>query len=99
MSVPAIESATGIRRGRFESLLKIVAVDGVVERVQNGWRSTGERYVHDAAKWAEIRSVRAAEAGLMRSYAGGRGCLMEFLQRALDDPDPGPCGAVLGLHR
>ena len=28
----------------------------------------------------------------MRSYAGGRGCLMEFLQRALDDPDPGPCG-------
>ena len=28
----------------------------------------------------------------MRAYAGGRGCLMEFLQRALDDPDPGPCG-------
>jgi ATP-dependent DNA helicase RecQ len=28
----------------------------------------------------------------MRAYAGGRGCLMEFLQQALDDPDPGPCG-------
>ena len=34
----------------------------------------------------------AAEADLMRQYAGGRGCLMEFLQRSLDDPDPGPCG-------
>ena len=28
----------------------------------------------------------------MRAYARGRGCLMEFLQQALDDPDPGPCG-------
>ncbi|MFZ4519935.1 MAG: ATP-dependent DNA helicase RecQ, partial [Microthrixaceae bacterium] len=26
------------------------------------------------------------------SYAHGRGCLMEYLQRALDDPDPSPCG-------
>ena len=28
----------------------------------------------------------------MRRYASGAGCLMEFLQQALDDPDPGPCG-------
>ena len=92
MSVPALESATGIRRGRLESLLKIVAVDGAVERVAKGWRSTEEPYTYDGAKWADIRAARAAEADLMRSYAGGLGCLMEFLQRALDDPDPGPCG-------
>jgi ATP-dependent DNA helicase RecQ len=92
MSVVALESATGVRRGRLESLLKIVAVEGAVERVSGGWISTGEPYVYDQAKWAEIHSARAAEADLMRSYAGGRGCLMEFLQRALDDPDPGPCG-------
>ena len=92
MSVVALESATGVRRGRLESLLKIVAVEGAVERVSGGWISTGEPYVYDQAKWAEIHAARAAEADLMRSYAGGRGCLMEFLQRALDDPDPGPCG-------
>ena len=28
----------------------------------------------------------------MRGYAHGEGCLMEFLQQALDDPDPAPCG-------
>ena len=28
----------------------------------------------------------------MRSYAHGEGCLMQFLQQALDDPDPRPCG-------
>ena len=92
MSVVALESATGVRRGRLESLLKIVAVEGAVERVSGGWIATGEPYVYDQAKWAEIHAARAAEADLMRSYAGGRGCLMEFLQRALDDPDPGPCG-------
>lgn len=28
----------------------------------------------------------------MRRYAHGEGCLMQFLQQALDDPDPRPCG-------
>ena len=92
LSVPALEALTGIRRGRLEALLKVIAVDGAVERTTGGWIATGEPYVFDAEKWAAIRATRQAEADLMRAYAGGRGCLMEFLQRALDDPDPGPCG-------
>jgi ATP-dependent DNA helicase RecQ len=36
--------------------------------------------------------VRAREAGLMRSFARGTGCLMRFLQEALDDPEPSDCG-------
>ncbi len=92
MSVPALESATGLRRGRIEQLLRVVAVEGVVERVDGGWVPTGAGYTHDQAKWDEVRSVRAAEADIMRAYARGRGCLMMFLQQALDDPDPRPCG-------
>ena len=91
-SLPALEAATALRRGRLEALLKILAVDGVVRRGTDGWSLTGMPWHHDAAKWAELRAVRAAEADIMRSYAAGRGCLMEFLQRALDDPDPRPCG-------
>jgi ATP-dependent DNA helicase RecQ len=30
--------------------------------------------------------------GQMQAYMAHPGCLMEFLQRALDDPDPTPCG-------
>jgi ATP-dependent DNA helicase RecQ len=92
MSVPALESQTGVRRGRLDALLRVVAVDGAVERTSEGWIATGTPYVFDTEKWAQIRAVRAAEADLMRAYASGRGCLMEFLQQALDDPDPGPCG-------
>ena len=91
-TVVALESAIGIRRGRLEVLLKILAVDGVVRKVPQGWASTGVEYVHDYSKWSALKESRIAEANLMRSYAGGKGCLMEFLQASLDDPDPGPCG-------
>ena len=87
-----IESVTGMRRGRLEALLKILAVEGVVTKAGTAWAATGEAYVHDTAKWEALAQVRAAEAQLMRSYAHGQGCLMAYLQEALDDPSPAPCG-------
>ncbi|MFP5283588.1 MAG: helicase-related protein, partial [Actinomycetes bacterium] len=91
-SLPALEAATGIRRGRLEATLKILAVDEAVERTSGGWVGTGRPWSFDEAKWAALRRVRADEADLMRRYAAGAGCLMQFLQQALDDPDPHPCG-------
>ncbi len=91
-SLPAVEAGTGIRRGRLETLLKILAVDDVVARDPAGWRVGDRTWQHDEAKWAALRRVRSAEADLMRRYAHGEGCLMQFLQQALDDPDPRPCG-------
>jgi ATP-dependent DNA helicase RecQ len=88
----AISTATGIRPGRLATLLKIIAVDGAVQKVPGGWQATGKGWHYDQRKWAELRGVRAAEADLMRQYAHGAGCLMQFLQLALDDPDPSPCG-------
>ncbi|SEE68121.1 RecQ family ATP-dependent DNA helicase [Ruania alba] len=92
VSETALSTATGIRPGRLSTLLKIIAVDGVVERVRGGWVGTGKPWHYDEQKWAGLRKVRAAEADLMRRYAHGEGCLMQFLQVALDDPDPRPCG-------
>ena len=91
-SVPALEAATGVRRGRLEALLKLLAVDGAVDREGSGWRSTGRGWVFDEERFARLRAARAAEADIMRHYASGAGCLMAFLQQALDDPDPVPCG-------
>ncbi|HEU5486261.1 MAG TPA: DEAD/DEAH box helicase [Microlunatus sp.] len=91
-SLPAVETATGLRRGRLETVLKILAVDDAVARRGTGWVSTGRGWYFDEAKWAALRKVRADEADLMRRYAHGEGCLMQFLQQALDDPDPSPCG-------
>ncbi len=91
-SLLEIEADTGVRRGRLEALLKILAVEGVVDKDGSAWRATGVPYEHDTAKWTVLAQVRQQEAGIMRQYAHGQGCLMAYLQTALDDPSPAPCG-------
>ncbi len=91
-SVLVIEGETSIRRGRLEGLLKILAVEGVVAKEGSQWAATGKPWVFDTERWAGLAQVRANEANLMRTYAGGSQCLMCTLQIALDDPDPQPCG-------
>ncbi|WP_226347045.1 RecQ family ATP-dependent DNA helicase [Agilicoccus flavus] len=91
-SVPALEASTGIRRGRVELLLKQLAVDGAVDRVADGWVSTGTPWEYDAAHYEGIVATRRREADLMREYVAGRRCLMRLLQEALDDPDARDCG-------
>ncbi|MFZ4519950.1 MAG: RecQ family ATP-dependent DNA helicase, partial [Microthrixaceae bacterium] len=83
-SVVQLEGATAVRRGRLEALLKLLAVDDAVRRVEGGWVRGPADWTFDDVHWDELRAVRSAEAALMRSYAHGRGCLMEYLQRALD---------------
>ena len=93
LSLPKLEDATGSRRGRLEALLKILAVDSAVRRAGSGWQVTGEPWVFDAERYAALTAVRATEAGIMRRYAAGGGCLMSFLRLSLDDPHAGvPCG-------
>lgn len=91
-SLIEIETDTGVRRGRLEALLKILAVEGVVGKDGSAWRATGMPYVHDTVKWTALAQVRQEEANIMRQYAHGQGCLMAYLQTALDDPSPAPCG-------
>jgi ATP-dependent DNA helicase RecQ len=91
-SLIEIEADTGVRRGRLEALLKILAVEGVVSKEGSAWQATGVPYEHDTVKWSALAQVRQQEAGIMRQYAQGAGCLMAYLQTALDDPSPAPCG-------
>jgi ATP-dependent DNA helicase RecQ len=92
LSLVELDSRTGVRRGRLEALLKILAIDDVVAKDGTKWAATGASYVHDTAKWDALAATRRAEADLMRRYAHGDGCLMAYLQQALDDPSPEPCG-------
>ncbi len=88
----SLESATGLRRGRIELLLKQLAVDGAVERTPEGWVATGRAWHYDAAHYEGIVAVREREAAIMRDYLAGRSCLMELLRASLDDEGAGPCG-------
>jgi ATP-dependent DNA helicase RecQ len=91
-SVAAVEAQSGVRRGRVELMLKQLAVDDVVERVEGGWRATGKPWEYDAAHYDGVVAVRRREADIMRAYIRGERCLMELLQASLDDPHAEPCG-------
>jgi ATP-dependent DNA helicase RecQ len=92
VSVAAVEAQSGVRRGRVELMLKQLAVDGVVDRVEGGWTATGTPWSYDAEHYDGIVGVRRREADIMRAYTRGERCLMQLLQESLDDPTAEPCG-------
>jgi ATP-dependent DNA helicase RecQ len=92
-SIPALEAQVPARRSRIEALLKVLDVDGAVERVRGGYRATGRPWTLDTERVTRVRDARASERQAMRDYRDGRvGCRMAFLRAQLDDPDPTPCG-------
>jgi ATP-dependent DNA helicase RecQ len=92
VSVAAVEAQSGVRRGRVELMLKQLAVDGVVDRLEGGWVATGTPWVYDHEHYDGVVAVRRREAEIMRAYTRGERCLMELLQSSLDDPHAEPCG-------
>lgn len=92
LSSPALEPRVDLGRSRLELLLKVLAVDGAVERVQGGWQSTGKGWFYDAERYARIAEARVQEQDLMVIYQETAGCRMEFVTSVLDDPDAHACG-------
>jgi ATP-dependent DNA helicase RecQ len=92
LSVPRLEVESGLRRGRLESLLKVLDVDGAVERLDGGWSATGRPWVYDAERYAGIAAARRREQQVMRDYQSGAGCLMRLLRSELDDVGATDCG-------
>jgi ATP-dependent DNA helicase RecQ len=92
MSTAALETVTDVRRTRLELLLKVLDVEGAVERVQGGWLATGRGWTYDADRYGRVAAARAAEAAAMLAYQREPGCRMRFLAEALDDPAATDCG-------
>jgi ATP-dependent DNA helicase RecQ len=91
-TVPALQAETGLRRGRVELILKQLAVDGAVQRVEGGWRPTGVDWAYDQEHYDGILAIRRREADIMRAYTRGQRCLMQLLQESLDDTSARQCG-------
>jgi ATP-dependent DNA helicase RecQ len=92
LSTPALEARVNLKRTPLELLLKVLDVDGAVQRVKGGWVATGAPWTYDAERYGRISAARAAEQHNMLEYEQTSGCRMEYLQRALDDETAAPCG-------
>jgi ATP-dependent DNA helicase RecQ len=92
LSTPALEARVDLKRTPLELLLKVLDVDGAVQRVKGGWVATGRVWSYDAERYERVAAARLAEQQHMLEYERTTGCRMEYLQRSLDDDTATPCG-------
>src|SRR5271168_252979 len=92
LSVAALETRVDLSRGRLESMLKVLDVDGAVTRTVGGWLATGKPWEYDGERYERVARERAREQQAMLAYQATDACRMEFLRRELDDPEAAPCG-------
>ena len=92
LSTAAIETRVDLSRGRLEMMLKVLDVDGAVERVAGGWMATGKPWCYDADRYDRVAAERAREQGAILGYITTNSCRMHYLRRELDDPAAAPCG-------
>jgi ATP-dependent DNA helicase RecQ len=92
LSTAAIETHVDLSRGRLESMLKVLDVDGAVTRTVGGWAATGQPWAYDQDRYERVARERKREQQAMLDYLATGGCRMEFLRSELDDPAAAPCG-------
>jgi ATP-dependent DNA helicase RecQ len=92
LTTAALERTVNLRRGRLSQALKILEVDGAIARDGGRYRRTPNPWRPDSDRIARVTAQRRLELEQMQAYMTERGCLMEFLTRLLDDPDPRRCG-------
>jgi ATP-dependent DNA helicase RecQ len=94
-----LERRLNLSRSQIEKVLKLLrarAPAPVATRWERKggtiWYLTPYPYQPDEEKIARLAALRRAEQQRMLDYLQSTTCLMQFLARELDDPDPTPCG-------
>ena len=87
-----LEGMVNLRRGRLEALLKVLDVDGAVDRDGTKWFRTDAPWSYDTERYAQLAASRAAEQSAMREYQSTTSCRLRFLREQLDDGGAADCG-------
>ncbi|CAN5686947.1 RecQ family ATP-dependent DNA helicase [soil metagenome] len=91
-TVMELESMVNLRRGRLEALLKVLDVEGAVDRERSTWSATGSGWTYDEERYRQLAASRTAEQQAMKTYQRTTGCRLRFLREELDDPAAEDCG-------
>ena len=94
LTLREIETDLNLRYSQIERALKFLSVENPAPVIRSGskWLRTPVAYQMDTEKIRRLTKQREVEWLEVQSYVDEQGCLMEFLGRVLDDPDPQPCG-------
>ena len=92
MTKREILSEVNVREGRLANLLKILEVEGAVERDGSRWLRTLAPWTFDHKRVDSVTALRRSEQQQMLDYIGTDQCRMRLLRGYLDDHDAEPCG-------
>lgn len=94
LNVRELEGRVNLRFGQIEAVVKYLSVENPAPLVKQGskWVRTPVRYRLDHEKIERLTGQREMEWQEIQAYISSDGCLMEYLRRALDDPEAKACG-------
>ncbi|HAJ80431.1 MAG TPA: ATP-dependent DNA helicase RecG [Fibrobacteres bacterium] len=96
LSVPSMQSVLNIRKSQIEKTLKFLTIESPspISKTGSKWQVTAaaSTFKFDQEYVDSITRIRRQEQQQMHEYMQHKGCLMAFLQKALDDPAPTECG-------
>jgi ATP-dependent DNA helicase RecQ len=100
LSVRELEARMNLRHSHLEKALNYLSVEmpSPITKLGSKWNATAtaRTYRIDQSYVEAITNIRKQEQIQMQAYMAHSGCLMEFLSRALDDPQAGRCGKCAG---
>ena len=94
LTIPQLEKQVNLRRNQLDKVLKILVTETPAPVSKQGrcWFATPVNYTVDWQRIEALTEIRRQEQQRMREYSHTQECLMAFLARELDDPEPTPCG-------
>ncbi|HMP71248.1 MAG TPA: RecQ family ATP-dependent DNA helicase [Pirellulaceae bacterium] len=102
-SVPELQRILNMREGQIKKALNFLSVESPSPIVKIGSKyqitAAARNYRISQEYVDEIAAIRHDEQQQMQEYMKHRGCLMAFLQQALDDPTADDCGKCMNCDR
>lgn len=94
LSVPQLEQEINLSRGQIDKVLKLLSLESPAPVTKQGskWYATPVDYQPNTEKIEQLKQIRCSEQAQMQQYMESQECLMAFLARALDEPNPSNCG-------
>lgn len=97
LSTRDLTPVVNIGLSRLETMLKVLDVEGAIERAGSRWRFVpASAWRYDDERYRAVTALRRAEQAAMVAYGTDGRCLMRTLQEQLDDPHPRDCGRCSG---
>ncbi|MCK4919886.1 MAG: RecQ family ATP-dependent DNA helicase [Bacteroidales bacterium] len=101
LSVPELMKYLNLRKGQIEQVLKYLSVEESSPIIKIGpkWTRTAVDYKMDSEKITRLTNQRLNEWQDVEAYISTTDCLMNYLQKSLDDPKSAMCGKCANCRK